>query len=192
MDSDLTARVLYFGLLLLALGGYAVAQLLRRPGQTAQQMLIWAFIFIGLMGAAGLWQDISREALGRQTVLEGGRIEAPLAPDGHYYLSAQINGTPVRFMVDTGASDIVLTRRDAERVGLDPDSLSYFGQARTANGTVATAPVVLKTLALGPIQDENLRAVVNGGEMDHSLMGMAYLTRFARVELRRDRLLLER
>lgn len=183
---------MYFGLLLLAVGGYAVAQVVRRPGQAAQQMLIWAFIFIGLMGAAGLWQDISRDALGRQTVLEGGRIEAPLAPDGHFYLSAEINGTAVRFMVDTGASDIVLTRRDAERVGLDPDSLSYFGQARTANGTVATAPVVLATLDLGPIHDENLRAVVNGGAMDHSLMGMAYLTRFARVELSRDRLLLER
>ncbi|MEZ5885212.1 MAG: TIGR02281 family clan AA aspartic protease, partial [Paracoccaceae bacterium] len=137
-------------------------------------------------------QDISREALGRQEVLEDGRIVAPLAPDGHYYLTAEINGTKVRFMVDTGASDIVLTRQDAAHVGLNPDGLSYFGQARTANGTVATAPVVLNSLDLGPIHDENLRAVVNGGEMDQSLMGMAYLTRFARVELSRDQLILER
>ena len=192
MDGDLTGRAMYFGLLLLAVGGYAVAQFVRRPGQAAQQMLIWAFIFIGLMGAAGMWQDISREALGRQEVLEDGRIVAPLAPDGHYYLTAEINGTKVRFMVDTGASDIVLTRQDAARVGLNPDGLSYFGQARTANGTVATAPVVLNSLDLGPIHDENLRAVVNGGEMDQSLMGMAYPTRFARVELSRDQLILER
>ena len=50
---------------------------------------------------------------------------------------------PVRFMVDTGASDIVLSRRDAERVGIEPGSLSYLGRARTANGAVATAPVRL-------------------------------------------------
>ena len=55
----------------------------------------------------------------------------------------EINGTPVRFMVDTGASDIVLSRRDAERVGIDPAALGYLGRARTANGTVPTARVRL-------------------------------------------------
>ena len=185
-------RLIYLGLILVAVGGYGATQLIRNPSKAAQQMLIWGFIFIGLMGAYGVWNDVAKQAVPRQAVLEDGRIEVPIAPDGHYYLSVLVNGTKLRFMVDTGASNIVLTREDAARIGIAPDELSYFGQARTANGTVQTAPIVLQNLELGPIRDENIRAVVNGGAMDVSLMGMTFLTRFARVEISQDRLVLER
>lgn len=192
MVPDDTARLIYLVLLLLAVGGYLLVEFRRRPGRSFQQLAVWGLIFVGVMAGAGLWSDIRRDMLPRQTVLEDGRIEAPLAADGHYYLMAEVNGTPVRFVVDTGATEVVLTLRDAERVGIDASALAYIGQARTANGIVATAPVRLDSISLGPVHDQNLRAVVNGGEMDTSLMGMAYLTRFARVEFSRDRLILER
>jgi aspartyl protease family protein len=192
MASDDTARLIYLILLLVAVGGYLLVEFRRRPGRSFQQLAVWGLIFVGVMAGAGLWSDIRRDMLPRQTVLEDGRIEAPLATDGHYYLMAEVNGTPVRFVVDTGATEVVLTLRDAERVGIDASALAYIGQARTANGIVATAPVRLDSISLGPVHDQNLRAVVNGGEMDTSLMGMAYLTRFARVEFSRDRLILER
>lgn len=185
-------RLIYLALLLAAIGGYFLIELRRRPGRTLQQAAVWGLIFVGAIAAAGLWPDLRRDLMPRQSVLEGGRIEVPMAPDGHYYLTAEVNGTAVRFVVDTGASDIVLTRRDAERAGLDTAALAFTGQARTANGTVATAPVRLATMQLGPIRDSNLRAVVNRGQMDDSLLGMAYLSRFERVEFRRDRLVLER
>lgn len=192
MENFETGRLIYLILLLIAVGGYVINAVFRSPRRSAQHLLIWAFIFIGVMGAVGLWKDISATVMPRQTVLENGTIEAPLAPDGHYYLTATINGEDIRFMVDTGASDIVLTREDAARVGINPATLSFFGQAQTANGLVQTAPVRLDTLALGPIHDSNIRAIVNGGELETSLLGMSYLTRFARVELSRDRLKLER
>ena len=72
------------------------------------------------------------------------------AADGHYYLSVDINGAPVNFVVDTGATDLVLTRKDAARVGLDPDSLIYQGRANTAN--VASGVTVP---GLYPLPDRN-------------------------------------
>lgn len=192
MGQDEFGRLIYLGLLLAAVGGYFLIELRRRPGRTLQQVSIWGLIFVGVMAGFGLWSDMRHDLMPRQSVLDGGRIEVPMAPDGHFYLTAEVNGTPVRFVVDTGASDIVLTRRDAERAGLDTEALAFTGQARTANGTVATAPVRLDTMELGPIRDTRLRAVVNRGEMDESLLGMAYLSRFERVEFSRDRLVLER
>ena len=192
MPTDDMARLIYLALLLVAVCGYVLIEFRRRPGRSCQQLAIWGLIFMGVLAGAGLWSDIRRDVLPRQTVLEGGRIEAPLAADGHYYLMAEVNGVPVRFVVDTGATEVVLTLRDAQRVGIDTGTLAYIGQARTANGLVATAPVRLDSISLGPVHDENLRAVVNGGEMDTSLMGMTYLTRFARVEFSRDTMVLER
>ncbi|MBK5945417.1 aspartyl protease [Rhodobacter veldkampii DSM 11550] len=192
MDQDMFARLAYLALLLVAVGGWLIIDLRRNPGRSLQQAAIWVLIFLGVVAAVGLWGDIRRDIAPRQAVMEGGRVELPVAADGHFYLLAEVNGVTVRFVVDTGASDIVLTRRDAARVGLDPDGLSYFGQANTANGRVVTAPVRIAEFALGGIVDRDLRAVVNGGEMDGSLLGMAYLNRFSRLELSRDRMVLER
>lgn len=116
----------------------------------------------------------------------------PRSPDGHYHLTLDVNGTPLRFIVDTGATDIVLSREDALRVGIDPTTLRFFGRAVTANGTVQTARVTLESVTLGPHTDHNVPARVNGGSMTGSLLGMGYLERFQRVEISRDRLTLMR
>ena len=102
-------------------------------------------------------------------------MEVPRAFDGHYYLTLDLNGVPVDFVVDTGATDMVLTRADAARIGLDPDALAYTGVAGTANGQVRTARVRLDEVSLGGILDRNLPASVNEGVMDTSLLGMSYL-----------------
>jgi aspartyl protease family protein len=104
----------------------------------------------------------------------------------------EANGTPVEFVVDTGATDIVLSRQDAAKIGIDLDGLVYTGMANTANGTVRSAPVRLDTLNLDGIVDRGVRAWVNEGEMFGSLLGMAYLERYERIEIAGDRLVLER
>jgi aspartyl protease family protein len=103
-----------------------------------------------------------------------------------------VNGEPVRFVVDTGATQIVLSKSDARRVGLDVDDLVYLGRAYTANGEVRTAPVKLDTVSIGPIKDSNVRAVVNDGAMEGSLLGMEYLQRFSSVEIGGGKLILTR
>ena len=191
--SEYGGRLLYLGLLLVAVGGYVVLELFRRPGKTLQHAAVWGLIFMGVLAGAGLWSDIQRQVtVPDQAVMRDGRIVVDQAPDGHYYLTAQVNGTPVRFVVDTGASQIVLTQRAAQRAGIDTEGLAYIGQASTANGIVATAPIRIKSFDLGPIHDQNLRAVVNRGEMGTSLLGMTYLTKFAKVEFSRGQLVLER
>ncbi|MGO4855154.1 retropepsin-like aspartic protease family protein [Phaeovulum sp. W22_SRMD_FR3] len=192
MSGDMLAQLGYFSLILIAVGGYVVAEMRRRPGRVLQQALVWGLIFVGVIGAAGLWDQISQKAMPRQSAGEGGQIELPLGRDGHFHLTAVVNGQKLNFTVDTGASDIVLSRDDARRVGINPDMLSYFGQAQTANGVVATAPVTLDSFTVEGVTDSGLRAVVNNGPMDGSLLGMRYLSRFSNIQMQPDRMILTR
>ncbi|MCR9108092.1 TIGR02281 family clan AA aspartic protease [Marivita sp. XM-24bin2] len=161
--------------------------------KTLQQGAVWGLIFVGVIAAVGLWGDIRQTVQPQQLVMEdAGRIEVPRGPDGHYYLTLEINDAPVRFVVDTGATSMVLTQEDAKRVGLDEEDVIFYSEAMTANGLVRTAPVRLDDVALGPFHDRDVRAFVNEGEMSKSLLGMEYLNRFARLEINNGRLILER
>jgi aspartyl protease family protein len=149
-------------------------------------------IFLGVVAGYGLWGDVRDDIMPRQAVIGSGVIEVPLANDGHYHLVLELNGIPVDFLVDTGASEVVLTKEDAARIGLDPDSLSFHESAMTANGVVRSAPATVRTVTLGDIRDEGLRIAVNGGDMDGSLLGMSYLDRFDRIEISDGKLVLTR
>lgn len=178
MDGDTTARLIYLGLLLAAVAGPLILSLRKAPGKTVQQLLIWAFIFVGFIAAYGLLPDLRSALIPSAATVRNGKLELLVADDGHFYADLQVNGTPVTFLIDTGASDIVLSRQDATRAGIDLASLSFWDKAETANGTVASAPVTLDSLTLGPWHDEGIAASVNGGDMRDSLLGMAYLRRF--------------
>ena len=86
---------------------------------------------------------------------------------------------------------MVLSLSDARRLGLDPSSLAFIGQARTANGIVRTARVTLSDVSLGPYRDDRISAVVNEGDLDTSLLGMAYLGRYS-VEITGGEMILRR
>ena len=159
---------------------------------SARNALIWVLIFFGFVFVYNQWDDIAHSFAPQQTVITEARIEVPKGPDNHYRLTLDVNGVPVDFLVDTGASQVVLTQADAARVGLDPDSLAYIGRAFTANGEVRTAPVRLETVDLGDIRDRGVPASVNGGQMETSLLGMTYLGQFDSIEIRQDTLILNR
>jgi len=193
MSGDEIGRLIYLMLLGTAIAGYFLVANRRRLGQMARHAALWGLIFIGVIAGIGLWSDIRQQVVPRQAVFsDGSRVEVPRAPDGHYYMTVLINGSPVRFVVDTGATDVVLTRKDARRVGIDPAKLSYLNQARTANGVVETAPVRLKEMRVGDITDRDVRAFVNSGEMRESLLGMGYLNRFDRIEFADGKMILTR
>ncbi len=192
-DTFDTANLVYLIVLGCAVMAWFFAANRNSMGKTMQHAAVWGLIFIGVVAAVGLWDDIRATVAPRQSIsADQGRIELPRAPDGHYYLAAEVNGAPVRFVVDTGASDIVLSREDAIAAGLHPDDLNFTGQASTANGIVRTAPVRLDTLAVGGISDRGVRAVVNSGELRESLLGMGYLERFTSVQITGGKLVLER
>ena len=187
-DSD-TMQLVYYGVLLLVIGGAMIFELAGRGGQVLRQIILWVVIFAGAALAADWYIEGNTP---RQQVLDSGRIEIPVGRDGHFHLAAQVNGQEVRFMVDTGASSIALGPADARRVGLDPGDLAYIGTAITANGQVRTAPVTIEEIAIGDIVDRNVRAWVIDGDMEGSLLGMSYLRTFARVSFEGDLLVLER
>jgi len=193
VDPDSIARLAYLGLLLAFLAG---AVFLRRGagiGKSLRQLAIWVLIF-ALVVIAYDARDSLRGGLFPAQATRGadGAIELRRGLDGHFQATVAVNGTPLRFLVDTGASDIVLSLRDAERVGIDVDALRFGGRARTANGIVATAPVRLDRVEFGGVTDRDLAASVNAGDLDTSLLGMAYLDRFASVEIAGDRMRLRR
>lgn len=193
MDSHDTGRLLYLVLLGAVVAGYFFVSHRHRLGEVARNGAMWALIFVGVIAGFGLWSDIRDEVMPRQAVFtDEMRVEIPRAFDGHYYLTLMLDGTPVEFVVDTGASQIVLSREDAARIGIDPDALAYTGVAGTANGVVRTARVRVNEIALGPMRDRNVPVWVNQGEMPASLLGMSYLQRFERLEIAGGRMVLER
>ena len=193
MDSVETGHLVYLVILGIAVVGWFIAENRYSLGRTVRAALAWGFIFLGVVAGYGLWQDIRDDVAPRQAVfLEDARIEVPRAFDGHYYVTAEVNGAPIDFVVDTGATDVVLTREDAARAGIDPDALAYTGIAGTANGEVRIARARIGELSVGGIIDANLPVSVTQGEMDVSLLGMSYLQRFDRIEISDGRLVLER
>ena len=192
MDSYDKMRLLYLGLLVAVILGSLLMRSRGRMGHVLRQAGLWVVIFGGVsFGIAALQGDLIFSSQ-NQTVLDDGRIELTMQRDGHYYLTANVNGTPIEFVVDTGASHIVLTQSDAKRAGIDVSNLRYIGSASTANGVVRTAPVTIQSLQVDDVTDKNIRAVVNGGEMNGSLLGMSYLNRFEKIEISQNRLVLTR
>lgn len=193
MSGDDTARLLFLSLLGAALAMWFFSQNRQSLGKVTQQAVVWGLLILGTIAIVGLWGDI-RNAVqpGNARVMSENQIALNRAMDGHYYLTADVNGTPVDFVVDTGATGIVLTHKDASAAGIDTSRLAYVGRAMTANGTVRTAPVTLDSITVGPLRDKRVRATVNEGEMDRSLLGMDYLQRFSSVEITGGRMLLTR
>ncbi|WP_372614364.1 TIGR02281 family clan AA aspartic protease [Aquicoccus sp.] len=183
MSND-PASLTYLVLLLSAILLWFFANNRARLGKMVQQALVWGLIFAAALAVVALWDDIRQAVVPQQSVIaDQGVITLPRDRDGHYYVTAEVNGTPVRFTVDTGATEIVLSREDAQSAGIDTESLSYVGRAFTANGEVRTAPVRLDSIGIGAIRDDRVMAYVNDGDMSGSLLGMRYLNRYSKIEI---------
>ena len=193
MENFDSARLIYLSILAVVILG---SVLITRKGQLrklAYQSGVWLLIFIGVVAAVAGWQDI-RQA-GPLYVLqsqEGGQIIIPKQRDGHFHLKLTINGKMVKFLVDTGASEIVLNNKDAELLGFDTEKLDYWAYANTANGKVRLAPIRLDTISLGDYKDRNVKATINEAPMRFSLLGMRYLNKFGSIEIKNSQMILTR
>lgn len=114
----------------------------------------------------------------------GGPAKAVLTADagGHFLVTGNINGTTVRFIVDTGASLISLGASDARRIGIDP-SKGQPGIANTANGQTSVSRVKLDTVRVGEIVLNNVDAMVHQNDLPIALLGMSFLNR---MEMQRN------
>ena len=192
-DPDTVARVVYLVLLLCFLVGF-FAWRRGQIGRRLRDLLVWVLIFVMVVIAYG-FRDVLREQLFPAAMVQtsGDTIELRRGSDGHFHATLEVNGEPVRFMVDTGASGIVLSRRDAEKIGHRPGRRSPIsGRRRPRTGGWRRPGVRLGLVRLGSFTDTNVPASVTEGGLDTSLLGMSYLDRFANIAISGDMMTLTR
>jgi aspartyl protease family protein len=120
-----------------------------------------------------------------------GGVELKAGSHGHFETRAEINGRPVEVMVDTGATLIALTYEDAERAGIYMKDSDFTQRSQTANGVARAAPVMLDRVSIGDITVRNVRASVSErGRLQVTLLGMSFLSRLSRTEMRKGTLVL--
>ena len=108
----------------------------------------------------------------------------------NYVIVGQVNGQPVRFTVDTGASDIVLSPSDARRLGVDVAHLTYPIEVQTANGPGRSAPYKAQSLAIGDQRLLDVPMEIDAKPMPTSLLGMSFLNRLKSYQVKDRRLYL--
>lgn len=151
-------------------------------GRALKMAAVWVAIFAVII-IATTYRDDANAIFGRfvgevdpaRGRIEGQEFHIRSRSDGHFWVRAEINDEPVLFLIDTGASGIVLTAATAERVGIDPDRLVFDQMARTANGTVRGAGTRVAKLEVGPIVRTDMPVSVTQGELDTNLLGMAFM-----------------
>jgi aspartyl protease family protein len=160
----------WFGLLAVVGVGYGMRQELIDVGYRVRA------IFIPSYGYSANSQSISYAA----------------SPDGHFWINARANGVDFRFVVDTGASSVVFGKADARRLGFDPAALRFDRVVSTANGQTKAAAIRLREIAIGPIVETDVPALVTAGGLTEPLLGMRFLERLSAVEIKGGRLTLRR
>jgi aspartyl protease family protein len=119
-------------------------------------------------------------------------VVIPPSANGHFQVEASVDGRRMNFMVDTGASLIALTERDAAMLGIHPAESDYVAMVRTANGTVRAAPVELDMVEIDDIMLHNVSAIVlPDGALSDNLLGLSFLQRLHRFEYADGKLVLE-
>lgn len=194
------ARLVYLVLLLVMVGSSVLVRWKSRPGLLLRHITVWGAIGFALVAGygyrfemLGLWHRVLGELNPNSGVeTASGEITFRAAADGQFHIRASVDGTEIRFLFDTGASVVVLSPRDARRIGFDLSRLSFSQRFQTANGTGMGAPVRLRELRIGPIVQRDVRASVNKAEMSTSLLGMNFLRRLSRYEVQNGTLTLRR
>jgi clan AA aspartic protease (TIGR02281 family) len=101
--------------------------------------------------------------------------------NGHYYVKGSADGVPLEFMIDSGATHIVLPKEAAQRLHVGP--LRFDVTTNTANGRIQNARITIHKLSIGPYTATDIPAVVNGGMLDEPLLGMSWLRLFRSIEI---------
>lgn len=190
--------VLFLGSSILGYRGIRASGGLREIGTLVKSAVAWIAIVAVLVLGYSYRAELGRlkdrllgELAPASPIVSGPRsIVVRAGPGGHSSIDARVNGRHVRFLIDTGATDIVLSPADARRVGFEPRTLRYTRVYRTANGTVSGAPVMLDDLTIGPLRFTRLAASVNGAPMRGSLLGISFLKRFRSYEVKDNTLTL--
>lgn len=149
-------------------------------------------------GAMGLPDQETRaaeaaaQAAAKKAEGGNGTVEIPASGNGHYHAEVEINGRDVPVLVDTGATTVALTYDDAENAGIFLKDSDFTHTVSTANGTARVAPVMLDRISIGDITVRNVQGMVTErGRLETTLLGMSFLSRLSRVDMRSGILVLQ-
>jgi len=196
MDGDQAMSSLWYVLALVLVGSALLAR--RAPsGGLMRMAILWTVIFAALLGLFkagekfGLFSDrMSGEGGGSSSLsssdapaplpparAEGQALRIPIAADGHYWVEGMVNGTPTRFLIDSGASVTGLSVTSARASGLNFDLNAPGVSMMTANGKIDAKRSTIATLAIGPIRASDIDIVISPAFGDVNVIGMNMLSR---------------
>ncbi|AXS40104.1 TIGR02281 family clan AA aspartic protease [Breoghania sp. L-A4] len=172
----------------------------RNLGTALRSMLIWTSLGVILVAGYAMryeletvfWRTVGVLVPGYAIEQNDGTIALVQDRSGHFTLDATVDGAPVHFLVDTGASMITLTDEDARAIGLDTAALNFRTPVTTANGQALVAQVQLDTVTIAGSELRRLRAfVAPPGKLRSSLFGMNALNRLASWRVEKGRMILQ-
>ena len=196
------SRLIWVGVLVAVIGASLVRS--GRPlGDMARNLGVWAAIVLALIAGYQYRYEL-QEVASRVTAglvpgsplalgVDNGRATVTLdkANNGHFEARIQVNGAPVRTVVDTGATSTVLTAEDAQAAGFNPAALSYTVEVSTANGMARAATVRTDEVAIGGIVRKDMPVMVAApGMLEQSLLGMNFINSLSGFDVRGDRMIL--
>jgi len=195
---DFGSLIYHLGLIVLV-GAGVLVMFRERFSKALEAALLWTVI--GFVLALGYTYRHDLRAIGDRVLAElvPGRaaqrsattVEIVRGRAGDFQVAAQVNGSRVAMVLDTGASAVVLTQEAAKSAGLPLEVLSYSVPVETANGRTRAAAVTLDRLAVGGIVERSVPALIaQPGQLRVSLLGMSFLSRLEGWEVRGDKLLM--
>ena len=166
---------------------------------TLAMALGWVVIFAAALGLFSYGQEftsialhVKRQVMGEpRQHAEGDRLHIRMAPDGHFWVTGDINGTRARFLIDSGATVTALSDNVALQAGLEVDSYAPGMAMQTANGVVIAKRSSIPALAIGPIRTDDLPIVVSERFNGVNVLGMNFLSRLKSWRVENGEMVLE-
>jgi aspartyl protease family protein len=192
------AMLLYQVGLIVLVGAGVLALFREKLAQALEAALIWIAIAVILvvtytyrLELRDVGDRVLTELIPGRAVTFGKTVEISRGRGGSFPVHTHVNGVRIEMVLDTGASAVVLTQEAAKAVGLPLEVLAYTVPVDTANGRTRAAPVTLDRVAVGGIVERGVSALIaQPGQLRTSLLGMTFLDRLERWEVRGDKLVL--
>jgi aspartyl protease family protein len=196
-DGDQALSFIYFiGILFLVLSAFSLRRIPLSQG--LKMAAAWILIFAVTFAAFALKDDFAdlgrrllAESQGREQIVQQGEpIRIRQSRDGHFWVTAKLNGETVRFLIDSGATTTSINGKTARRAGIEPRrGLPVLVQ--TANGTVQVQRGRADRMEVGSISRENVTVHISDGFGETNVLGMNFLSSLNGWGVRRGWLVLE-
>jgi aspartyl protease family protein len=197
-DSAVAAKIT---LLLVLIGFFAFPMLLRNLRSSIGAIMAWGMIFMMLGLLYMIKEDLIDIRDAFMAELTPSSPKAASGPknryyvskdsSGHFFLRFKINDKPIRALIDTGASHVFISKKDAKRLGLELHESSPMQMFMTANGQVWASLTYAQNLTIGGITLKHVPVYVSPDYDGTALLGMSVISKFAIITIKDDRLYLE-